>query len=71
MSVRIATIIEIAYPFDLGVSGVVSAVAGPYCIDAAEVYLAGAFAGQGYLAGASEGMIFIPGAKAQEVDCGR
>jgi hypothetical protein len=42
-------------------------VAGPYCIDAAQLYFAGAIDGQVYRAGAAEGELYHAGILAGEV----
>lgn len=51
----------------MGASPQTGAIAGPYRIDAADVYVAGARSGQAFVAGAREGMVYVPGRQQGQV----
>ena len=44
-------------------------ILGPYCVEAGEVFVAGAVVGEVFMAGRDAGEVFVAGAEAGEVVC--
>ena len=51
------------------IGAAVALVLGPYCIEAGEVFVAGAVAGEIFVAGPMAGEVFVAGAEAGEIHC--